>query len=52
MPYIWFKPIKTVDLVKKDAYISPTYRTARRRGELTTSGQSDNFLISICILYS
>lgn len=48
MPYIWFKPIKKSDLQRDEAYACPVYRTSKRAGELNTSGQSTNFLISIC----
>lgn len=50
MPYIWFKPIKKDDLNRSKTYICPVYRTSKRAGELNTSGQSTNFLISICKL--
>lgn len=48
MPYIWFKPIKKENLAKENTYSCPVYRTSKRQGELNTSGQSTNYLISIC----
>jgi dynein heavy chain len=47
MPYVWFKPVHK-SLEKVDCYVCPVYRTSRRAGELSTTGQSTNFLINIC----
>lgn len=52
LPYVWFKPIKKVDLKKREVYECPVYRTSKRQGELNTSGQSTNFIISFCKLNS
>jgi dynein heavy chain len=48
IPHVWFKPVKSKDLAKKDCFDCPVYRTSKRAGELLTTGQSTNFLISIC----
>ncbi len=47
LPYIWFKPVKKGESINK-GYICPVYRTQKRSGELSTTGQSTNFLINMC----
>lgn len=45
MPIILFKPIQ--DYVRDpEEYECPIYKTSRRQGELSTTGQSTNFIIS------
>lgn len=51
MPYIWFKPIRKSDLNKGEVFVCPVYRTSKRQGELNTSGQSTNFLISFFLYF-
>ncbi|EFC37691.1 hypothetical protein NAEGRDRAFT_81845 [Naegleria gruberi] len=57
MPIIWFKPVdRSVEQTeptssevktKSNTYVSPLYRTSERRGTLTTTGHSTNFVMSI-----
>ena len=46
MPVIHFKPFK--DYVSKDdEYQCPLYKTGLRRGVLSTTGQSTNYVLSV-----
>lgn len=48
MPLIWFKPV--VDYKREeDDYACPCYKTGKRQGVLSTTGQSTNFIIHVDI---
>jgi len=50
MPSLWLQPIKTADFSIGDGdYESPVYKTSERRGTLSTTGHSTNFVLSIVI---
>ena len=46
-PTILMKPCRDTDLVKYANYNCPVYKTSARRGELSTTGHSTNFVMSI-----
>lgn len=49
MPVIHVIPIKKENLVLDKVYLCPLYKTAERKGTLSTTGHSTNFVIGLWI---
>ncbi|OAF70778.1 Axonemal beta dynein heavy chain 3 [Intoshia linei] len=47
MPMVWFRPVNRDEIVTDNRYICPVYNTTERRGTLTTTGHSTNYIVCI-----
>lgn len=49
LPLVWFKPIKKNDLIIGSRYTCPVYTTSDRRGTLSTTGHSTNYILPMLL---
>ncbi|XP_021567967.1 dynein heavy chain 3, axonemal [Carlito syrichta] len=47
LPIIWLKPGESATFLHQNIYVCPVYKTSARRGTLSTTGHSTNYVLSI-----
>lgn len=47
LPIIWLKPGESASFLHESVYVCPVYKTSARRGTLSTTGHSTNYVLSI-----
>ncbi|XP_050953838.1 dynein axonemal heavy chain 3 [Labeo rohita] len=47
LPIIWLKPGESARFLHESVYVCPVYKTSARRGTLSTTGHSTNYVLSI-----
>lgn len=49
LPLVWFIPIKKNELNRENRYACPVYKTSERRGILSTTGHSTNYVLPMLL---
>jgi len=47
LPLVWFIPTRKNEFKEKNRYVCPVYKTSERKGILSTTGHSTNYVLPI-----